>query len=1008
VNEDLARVAGRCPSCGRALRLDAPEGLCATCLLAVGTESLTFSSVDETPTMAAAAVGPAVNDVGPRLEEGQSWGSYRIGRLLGRGGMGEVYEAEHLDSGRRVALKVLRSRLETAEERARFLREGQLAASVSHPHTVYIFGSDEIAGMPVISMELLPGGTLKDRVVTHGPLPPEAAAAAVLDIIGGLDAAQAAGILHRDIKPSNCFVDHDGSVKVGDFGLSVSTLARDVHQDLAASGFEGTPQFAPPEQLRGEPLDVRADIYAVGATLYYLLTGQPPLDAPDLRELFARVSTEAPKSPRTIRPEIPRGLAAVVLRCLAKAPADRPASYAALADSLRPFLPQADVPARPGPRFSAGVIDVAILALPVTAWSLWAVDPLTQTGERALIVGIQTSLAFLVYYLVLEGVWGASLGKRLFALRVATAQHTAPSFVRVACRTTVYLAMPSLPSALLFATGVASVLTINNTRSAIGLAMTAVLFSTMRRRNGWAALHDLLTGTRVVERARPHAGRVAVATELPPASQFAAGPDTPRRYGPFAVVRDLCAVGAGRLVLGFDPVLRRQVWIRVVPPGVPPIAGARRDVSRIGRLHWLTGRRSGDENWDAFEAPDGRPLSLTGAAVSWPAVKLWLLDLARELAAATDDGSLPPLGVNCLWLRTDGRLVLLDFQAPGAETTRSDEQELTPGGLLSAAATRAVAAMSRENEPPPMPLSARALMDRWAKTAPPDVAEASAALAKVVGAQDHVRRSRRAIPIALAAAPALVVVAGSALILPYLFRFMTNLQTVEIVSGLSALQNPNPPAGSRLRSPEIRNAIERYLAGRHGHVLADDRFWSTAVMQRMAGLRPIAANLTARHPAVSADELARASDTIAPERRRWEQQSRVQIRSLLEIGGLIVSTRMAAALAVVLVLSLVSAALAPGGMAMRLIGHTVVTREGHEIGRGRSLLRAVVAWLPAIVWLAYLAASPRIQRFVPAPPAPWLAVALTAGVLMIGAIWTIVRPTRGPHDRLLGTWVVVR
>ena len=95
----------------------------------------------------------------------------------------------------------------------------------------------------------------------------------MLDIIGGLDAAQAAGILHRDIKPSNCFVDSDGSVKVGDFGLSISTLARDVAQRARDGGFQGTPQFAAPEQLRGEPLDVRADIYAVGATLYYLLTG---------------------------------------------------------------------------------------------------------------------------------------------------------------------------------------------------------------------------------------------------------------------------------------------------------------------------------------------------------------------------------------------------------------------------------------------------------------------------------------------------------------------------------------------------------------------------------------------------------------------------------------------------------------------------------------------------------------------------------------------------------------
>ena len=98
------------------------------------------------------------------LEAGQRFGSYRIERLLGRGGMGEVYEAEHLEHGRRIALKVLSQGLSDATDRARFLREGQLAAAVSHPHIVYIYGSEEIAGMPVIAMELLQGGTLKDRI----------------------------------------------------------------------------------------------------------------------------------------------------------------------------------------------------------------------------------------------------------------------------------------------------------------------------------------------------------------------------------------------------------------------------------------------------------------------------------------------------------------------------------------------------------------------------------------------------------------------------------------------------------------------------------------------------------------------------------------------------------------------------------------------------------------------------------------------------------------------------
>ena len=170
---------------------------------------------------------------------GQEFGPYRIVRLLGRGGMGEVYEAEQREQGRRVALKVLNQRLTDPHDRARFLREGQLAASISHPNSVYIFGSEEIAGTPVIAMELLAGGTLKDRVREQGPLPPAAAVDAILQVIAGLDAAYAGGILHRDVKPANCFIDRDGTVKVGDFGLSIPTQARDVtraHEDRRVSG----------------------------------------------------------------------------------------------------------------------------------------------------------------------------------------------------------------------------------------------------------------------------------------------------------------------------------------------------------------------------------------------------------------------------------------------------------------------------------------------------------------------------------------------------------------------------------------------------------------------------------------------------------------------------------------------------------------------------------------------------------------------------------------------------
>jgi serine/threonine protein kinase len=131
--------------------------------------------------------------------------------------MGEVYEAEELETGRRVALKVLTGSMGIEDDRARFNREGRLAASISHPNTIYVYGTDEIQGFPAIAMELATGGTLKDLVFAEGPLPPEQAVDIVLQVVAGLEAAADAGILHRDIKPSNCFIDSDGTIKVGDF-----------------------------------------------------------------------------------------------------------------------------------------------------------------------------------------------------------------------------------------------------------------------------------------------------------------------------------------------------------------------------------------------------------------------------------------------------------------------------------------------------------------------------------------------------------------------------------------------------------------------------------------------------------------------------------------------------------------------------------------------------------------------------------------------------------------------
>jgi eukaryotic-like serine/threonine-protein kinase len=1004
--DDHKTIPGTCPRCGKSLPKDAPEGMCAACLFEAGAETLTSLTGDE-PTIAPAH-GEAVRDMldGQRLEPGQSWGPYRIGRLLGKGGMGEVYEAEHTESGRRIALKVLRSRLEHAEDRARFLREGQLAASVSHPHTVYIFGSEEIAGMPVISMELLPGGTLKDRVVAQGPLPPTEAVSAVLDIIGGLDAAQSSGILHRDIKPSNCFLDNEGSVKVGDFGLSISTLARDVHRELETGGFQGTPQFAAPEQLRGEPLDVRADIYAVGATLYYLLTGRPPLEARDLRELVARVTNEPPKSPRLVRKEIPPGLASIVLQCLAKSPAARPPSYAALADALRPFSAGEDVPARPGFRLVAAIVDSLIVGVPISSWIVFNGSLLTQERGTSGDITAWIWLVNLAYYVLLEGLSGASLGKRLFGLRVTSSDGSRASLSRVALRTAAFYG-PSLLFGLVVLTGVLQGSTMNAAQTALPLFIFAALFFTARRYNGWAGVHELISGTRVVSRKEVARQRLGAQTGItlgsPEAGHASAGPS----YGPFTVVSKPRPSGDGQLVLGFDSVLRRHVWIHTVPPNTPAIDAARRDVGRTGRLFWLTGRRSTSENWDAFEAPDGEAFLARKGVAPWSTLKLWLMDLANELTASEQDRTTPGLGTDRLWIRGDGRLVLLDFPVPGTGSiakTSVRQAEDAPVGLLSAVAAQGFVTGSANGQAP-LPLSARALLNRLSDPKPPTLEEARATLADVIAAPDRTQRWRRAIPIGLASTPTLFVVLLSLLVLPPLYSFIR--ENGEMLGLLEALRQPNPPRGSRLSDPVIRDGLERYLAGRYGTVLRDESFWRSAIMQRLSDRRSVANEILERHPSVSEEELAQARTLVAREIQR-AREGRNPAAGVVGIGIVIMGALGAFSLLLVVGCSIVSVAVVPGGVLTRSLGLAAVTTDGKEITRWRSMARTLLAWLPAIVWLIALGRAPKIAGWVPAAASmPW-GLALTAAALIAGAVRTIARPARGPHDWLTGTWVVPR
>ncbi|MBK9069689.1 MAG: serine/threonine protein kinase [Myxococcales bacterium] len=264
------------------------------------------------------------------LEPGTMLGAYRIERFLGSGSMGEVFEALDTGLARVVAVKMLSTRhRDNAELRARFLREGRAVAAIAHPHVVSVFATGMHGDLPYIAMELLAGVDLGTHVERHGPLSASAAAAATRDAAMGLAAASAAGIIHRDVKPSNLVRLHNGSIKVTDFGLA---KPKDPGREPALTGMGvvvGTPDYIAPEQARGEPLDERCDIYALGGTLFFLLTGRPPFRTGVASEdkylkVVARHLRDPAPDPRQYRPDVPADLAALCRQLMAKDPAERP------------------------------------------------------------------------------------------------------------------------------------------------------------------------------------------------------------------------------------------------------------------------------------------------------------------------------------------------------------------------------------------------------------------------------------------------------------------------------------------------------------------------------------------------------------------------------------------------------------------------------------------------------------------------------------------------------------
>ncbi len=271
-----------------------------------------------------------LNGLRSQLHAARKFGQYQLRQKLGAGGMGEVYLAEHQLLKRPCALKLIKPQADSDPVAlARFEREVQSAARLSHPNTIEIYDyghTDD--GTFYYVMEFLPGMSLHEIVHSFGPLPPGRVIYVFRQVCAALAEAHALGLIHRDIKPANIFVALRGGeadcAKVLDFGLVKLPEEERGVQLTGEQRISGTPAYMAPEQAMGNrSLDARVDVYALGATMYFTLTGQPPFDAPTAFEVLMAHARDPVKPPSQLRADIPADIEQVVLRCLAKRREDR-------------------------------------------------------------------------------------------------------------------------------------------------------------------------------------------------------------------------------------------------------------------------------------------------------------------------------------------------------------------------------------------------------------------------------------------------------------------------------------------------------------------------------------------------------------------------------------------------------------------------------------------------------------------------------------------------------------
>ena len=370
---------------------------------------------------------------------------YEVGRLLGSGGMAEVYEGRDRLLARQVAIKVpLPQYAHDPAFQQRFRREAQAAASLSNPGVVAVYDTGMQNGTPFIVMEFVGGRTLKETILAEGPLAPERAAQIAAEVCSALAAAHARGLVHRDVKPPNVMLTHSGRVKLMDLGIARADAAESATQTGAHTTMIGTALYLSPEQAQGQPVDPRSDLYSLGCCLYEMLTGSVPFRGATPVAILYRHVREDPAPPRLLNPEVPPALEAVCLKALAKRPEDRYQTAVEMRDDL--------LRARAGGRVQAGAPATAAMATTVLP-PLAGADPTalygrTVTADRAsrhAAAPPRRRHRWLVWVLVPLGVVALTVGAALLASKLVGEPPPAAAPITIPVQTT----EPQAPTTLI-------------------------------------------------------------------------------------------------------------------------------------------------------------------------------------------------------------------------------------------------------------------------------------------------------------------------------------------------------------------------------------------------------------------------------------------------------------------------------------------------------------------------------------------------------------------------------